>query len=106
MRLAKWGDVSVELDALPPGVLRRRIAAEIGGRVDLNELRRVRECGHAKRQQLRDAVQWWGRRRAKPPDEPAGRVVRAGRTLLAGVSPHIRRSKTKAWQPAADLVAR
>lgn len=56
MRLAKWDVVSVELDALPLDVLRRHIAAEIESRMDLNALRRVRECEHAEWHQLRGAL--------------------------------------------------
>jgi hypothetical protein len=33
--VAKWGDVSVELDALPPAVLRQRLIAEVETRLDL-----------------------------------------------------------------------
>ena len=54
--VAKWGDVSVELDALPLDVLRDRIVAEVESRMDLAALRQVRECEHAERQQLRGAL--------------------------------------------------
>jgi hypothetical protein len=37
-------------------VLQRRTAGEIKSRIDLDALRRVRECEHAERQQLRGAL--------------------------------------------------
>jgi hypothetical protein len=47
--VAKWGDVSVELDALPMDVLRERIVTEIEGRLDLEALRAVREREESER---------------------------------------------------------
>ncbi|MBI2843050.1 MAG: hypothetical protein HYX78_06580 [Armatimonadetes bacterium] len=41
--VAKHGDVSVELDALPVEVLRERIVEEVVARLDLRELQAVRE---------------------------------------------------------------
>lgn len=40
--IAKHGDVSVELDALPVDVLQRRIVQEVESRMDLDALRKVR----------------------------------------------------------------
>jgi hypothetical protein len=40
--VAKWGDVSVELDALPIEVLKERIAGEVELRLDLTALEAVR----------------------------------------------------------------
>jgi hypothetical protein len=39
----KWGDVSVELDALPVGVLRERLKSEVETRLDLGALAAVKE---------------------------------------------------------------
>jgi hypothetical protein len=41
--VVKWGDVSVELDALPIEVLRGRIVSEIESRMDLDALARATE---------------------------------------------------------------
>jgi hypothetical protein len=41
--IAKFGDVSVELDALPVDVLRARIRSEVEARMDLDALRAVRQ---------------------------------------------------------------
>jgi hypothetical protein len=54
--VAKWGDVSVELDALPIDVLRDRIVAEVESRMDLAALRQVREREQAERQQPRGGL--------------------------------------------------
>jgi hypothetical protein len=43
-------------DALPSNVLWRHIAAQIETRMDLNALRRVLECEHAKPRQLCSAL--------------------------------------------------
>ena len=37
----KFGDVSVELDALPLAVLRDRVVEEVESRIDMRALRRV-----------------------------------------------------------------
>jgi hypothetical protein len=50
--VAKWGDVSVELDALPIEVLRERIIREIESRMDLDALERVRATEGEERQHL------------------------------------------------------
>jgi hypothetical protein len=47
----KWGDVSVELDALPLAVLRVRIIEEVERRLDLQALRRVQR--HERKDRLR-----------------------------------------------------
>lgn len=49
----KFGDVAVELDALPVDILRARIAAELEARLDLNELRVVKEKEQQERETLR-----------------------------------------------------
>ncbi|MBA7480313.1 hypothetical protein ES707_15764 [subsurface metagenome] len=38
----KHGDISVELDALPPGVLRERLEDEVSSRMDLAALKRIK----------------------------------------------------------------
>jgi hypothetical protein len=48
----KYGDVAVELDALPVAVLRDRIVREIEARIDLEALRRTREAEREDRQRL------------------------------------------------------
>jgi hypothetical protein len=50
--VAKWGDVSVELDALPIEVLRERIIREIESRMDLDALKRARATEGEERQHL------------------------------------------------------
>jgi len=40
--VAEHGDISVELDALPPDVLRDRLEDEVSSRMDLTALRRIR----------------------------------------------------------------
>ncbi len=50
--VARYGDMAVELDALPLEVLRDRIVAEVEGRMDLVALDRVREREAAERQLL------------------------------------------------------
>ena len=49
----KWGDVSVELDALPIDVLRDRLVHEIESRMDLESLRRIWREEEADRAVLR-----------------------------------------------------
>jgi hypothetical protein len=41
--VAKWGDVSVELDALPPAVLRQRLIDEVVSRLDMPALEATRQ---------------------------------------------------------------
>ena len=50
--IAKNGDVSVELDALPGAVLRQRIRQEIETRLDLDALAQVRQIERQERQRL------------------------------------------------------
>jgi len=50
--VAKWGDLSVELDALPVVVLRERLVSEIEGRMDLEALAEVKRTESAERLQL------------------------------------------------------
>jgi hypothetical protein len=54
--VAKWGDVSVELDALPLDVLRDRIANEIESRMDLDALSKVRRREMTERGLLTDTL--------------------------------------------------
>jgi hypothetical protein len=54
--VAKWGDVSVELDALPLDVLRDRIVTEVESRMDLDALARVRDREHIERRLLADTL--------------------------------------------------
>ncbi len=50
--IAKHGDVSVELDALPVAVLRDRLVSEVATRLDLDELAKVKEAENAERTRL------------------------------------------------------
>ena len=50
--VAKWGDVAVELDALPSDVLRGRLETEVTARLDLEALERVRRQEEAERRRL------------------------------------------------------
>lgn len=52
----KWGDVAVELDALPPDVLVERIEAEVTKRLDLDALARVKEQERRDRERLIDLL--------------------------------------------------
>jgi hypothetical protein len=54
--VARWGDIAVELDALPLDALRNRIIAEVESRMDLAALRRVREREAAERGELAAAL--------------------------------------------------
>jgi hypothetical protein len=51
--VAKYGDVSVELDALPIDVLQTRLRNEVEARIDLRALERVRRMERAERGRLR-----------------------------------------------------
>jgi len=50
--IAKHGDVSVELDALPANVLRGRLREEVESRMDLDELAKVRALERKERAEL------------------------------------------------------
>lgn len=50
--VAKWGDISVELDALPAAVLRQRLIAEVESRLDLSALEETRLSERAERARL------------------------------------------------------
>jgi hypothetical protein len=54
--VAKWGDVSVELDALPIEVLRERIVTEIESRMDLAALQSIHVREEEERQRLVQAL--------------------------------------------------
>jgi hypothetical protein len=54
--IAKWGDVSVELDALPIEVLRARIVAEVEARMDLVALAATRRQEEKERRLLVKAM--------------------------------------------------
>jgi hypothetical protein len=54
--VAKWGDVSVELDALPIEVLRERIVGEVEQRMDLTALDMVRAAEDEERRHLVQAL--------------------------------------------------
>jgi hypothetical protein len=54
--VAKWGDVAVELDALPIEVLRERIVTEIESRMDLAALQSVHALEEEERQRLVQAL--------------------------------------------------
>lgn len=48
----KYGDISVELDALPVDILRERIVSEVERRMDLNALSKVRQVEKRERARL------------------------------------------------------
>lgn len=50
--VAKWGDLAVELDALPVAVLRDRLISEIEGRMDLEALAEVKRVESRERVRL------------------------------------------------------
>jgi hypothetical protein len=54
--VAKYGDVSVELDALPVGVLRARLVEEVEARMDLDALAAVRRVEQEDRQRLTELL--------------------------------------------------
>jgi hypothetical protein len=60
--VAKYGDVSVELDALPADVLRARLVEEVEARVDLDALDEVRATEAREREQLVAALAGLGGR--------------------------------------------
>jgi hypothetical protein len=62
--VAKWGDVSVELDALPIEVLRERIATEVEDRMDLAALAATRRQEDNERRLLVEALAGLDRRQS------------------------------------------
>jgi hypothetical protein len=50
--IAKWGDISVELDALPAAVLRQRLLDEVRSRIDLSALEEIRQQERIERARL------------------------------------------------------
>ena len=50
--VARWGDVAVELDALPPDVLERRLRSEVESRLDMAALQDVKRQEHEDRARL------------------------------------------------------
>ncbi len=54
--VAKYGDVSVELDALPVDVLRDRITSEVEARMDMDALARVHRQERAERERLTELL--------------------------------------------------
>lgn len=54
--VAKWGDVAVELDALPAAVLRARLIGEVEARLDLAALAEVRAQEQADRARLIESL--------------------------------------------------
>ena len=50
--VARWGDISVELDALPGAVLRQRLITEVESRMDLIALAATRQQEQAERDRL------------------------------------------------------
>src|SRR5207249_427636 len=55
--VAKYGDVAVELDALPVDVLRARLIKEIEARMDLHALAKVRRLEAKEQARLRELLQ-------------------------------------------------
>jgi hypothetical protein len=54
--VARYGDVAVELDALPVGELRRRIRAEVERRLDMDALAENDRIERDQRRELRDGI--------------------------------------------------
>ena len=50
--IVKHGDISVELDALPPGVLRDRLKEEVSRRMDLTALNKIKKLEKEERDEL------------------------------------------------------
>lgn len=50
--IARHGDISVELDALPPDVLRDRLEEEVSGRMDMTALVAMRNLEDKEREAL------------------------------------------------------
>jgi hypothetical protein len=72
--VAKWGDVSVELDALPIDVLRERIVDEVERRIDLTALETVRAAEEEERRRLVQALGGGGRESCRPSAAGRGRA--------------------------------
>jgi DNA recombination-dependent growth factor C len=53
----KNGDICVELDALPANVLRQRIEEEVSSRMDLAELRQVKETEQSEIKRIIEIMQ-------------------------------------------------
>jgi hypothetical protein len=53
----KWGDIAVELDALPVGELRDRVRREIAARLDLDAIDRIKKQERKERNTLFEALQ-------------------------------------------------
>jgi hypothetical protein len=54
--VVKWGDIAVELDALPSDVLQARLVDEVTSRMDLNALAEVRRTEEEERRRLREML--------------------------------------------------
>lgn len=54
--VAKYGDVAVELDALPVGELRRRIRTEVEERMDMEALAESNDVERTQRRNLREGI--------------------------------------------------
>jgi hypothetical protein len=52
----KYGDIAVELDALPVEVLRARLVEEVEALMDLQALAEIRQLENEERQRLADAL--------------------------------------------------
>jgi hypothetical protein len=52
----KYGDIAVELDALPVDVLRARLVEEVEALMDLDRLAEIRQLEDEERQRLADAL--------------------------------------------------
>jgi len=55
--VAKYGDIAVELDALPVDVLTKRITNEVESRMDLNALAETKRVEETERTRLANAIQ-------------------------------------------------
>ena len=58
--VARFGDMAVELDALPVGVLRERIRSEVESRMDLAALARIRDLEEGERAAIAAALKHLG----------------------------------------------
>ena len=54
--IAKYGDVAVELDALPVDVLKARIVSEVEARMELDSLSKVKEIEQIEREKLANVL--------------------------------------------------
>ena len=57
--VAKYGDVAVELDALPPDVLQQRLRLEVEARMDLAALEETRTLERQERELLVRLLSGW-----------------------------------------------